>query len=431
MAYNIEFKFEKLNRCRQFVREFSLYSLSKANVMKETQSSYKQFRDMMATWLKDYLCKNGYKSSTRYILAMDSRDHNENPLAIFLKSKEIIGSELAAHFGILFALADGNYKPTSRLNSDVKANSKRLLAVLKEYEQLGLIERRNVQNRFEYRLIKPDFDLRPYFDMFTLFGEIDPLGIIGHFINDRNRAKFNVLPKSPFRFKHHFLHHIMDAEILETLLTCIQRQIPVRIKLYHWIRNHEIQYHVPVNYRLIDSKDKIIDPAPKASKCWLSTDIIPIKIYASVRTGQRYLIGYYLGSGDFAAVRIDRIEEASPITSTSTSEVLDIAQYKARFAEEAHHLWGVSAKHAPQTVHVEFEIITDHPKSPILTRLESEKRIGKVERISPYSARFIADVYDGRELFPWMLSFVGHILRVSFSDPSLNDAWEQQLQETK
>ena len=57
MAYNIEFKFEKLNRCRQFLREFCTLGISYRMLMKENQSAYRQFRTLMEQLLKTYLCK--------------------------------------------------------------------------------------------------------------------------------------------------------------------------------------------------------------------------------------------------------------------------------------------------------------------------------------------------------------------------------------
>lgn len=427
MAYNIEFKFEKLNRCRQFLREFCMLGLSYGIVMKENQSAYRQFRMLMEQWLKSYLCKRGYKSEMRQFLTMDSRDLDENPVAAFLQSKKIVGSELTAHFGLLFALEDGNYKTVSELQNAIPVDDKRLWDVLKEYERLGIIERKIVKNWFEYRLVKPDFELSPYIDLFRYFAEVDPLGVAGYFIIERERTKFKVSRPSPLRFRHRFLYHVMDAEILETLLTCIHNQTPVSVKLYHWVRRHDVQNQIPANYRLIDHNSHIVQPPQTTSKCWLTADVIPVKIYASARTGCRYLMGYYLESGDFAAIRIDRVEEVKPVNPLNASKKQD-AQYRARFAAESRHLWGVSARHAHQTVYVEMDIMAPHPNAQVLARLDAEKRCGTVERISPYSARFSADVYDGRELFPWLYSFIGHIIRVSFSDPSLMEVWEKECQ---
>lgn len=425
MAYNIEFKFEKLNRCRQFLREFCTLGISYRMLMKENQSAYRQFRTLMEQLLKTYLCKRGYKSEMRQFLTMDSRDLEENPVAAFLQSKEVIDTELAAHFGLLFALEDGNYKTVSDLKRAVPVDNKRLWAVLKEYENLGIIERQIVKNLFEYRLVKPEFELTPYIDLFRFFAEVDSLGVAGHYMIERERAKFKVLPQSPLRFRHRFLYHVMDAEILESILTCIRNQTPVSVKLYHWVRSHDVQYQIPANYRLIDHNGHVVQPPQTTSKCWLAAEVVPVKIYASARTGRRYLMGYYLESGDFAAIRIDRIEEVKPVEPHNASEA-QYAQCRERFAAESLHLWGVSTRNVPQTVHVEMEIMAPHPNHPVLARLESEKRCGTIERISPYSARFSADVYDGRELFPWLRSFTGYVIRISFSDPSLMDSWEKR-----
>ena len=425
MAYNIEqFRIKKLNRCRQILREFCVRGIPREQIMQETKSAYAQFRQVIDNVLEESLCKQGYKKVKRQFLAMDGRDFNENPLALFIKTKEFDDSELALHFDLLFILSSHDFMPQPTIINKSCCNPKIVRKVLKEYTNLGILEHRHVKNWDEYRLPESDIDISKYADILSFFSESNPFGIVGHYLKDRYRRKFNVFPKSHFRFSHRYLHHILDADLLETVFATIKSHSPVRVKLAHWVKAHEFKNIIPNNFFLVNNKGHQVSQGTP-SQVWLATDVIPLKIYSSVHSGQRYIMGFYLESREFAQIRIDRIDELTPLSPSL--EESDYARLQQQFRSFSEHLWGVSKSNAPQTVHVEMEILDNCPDSPVLTRLENEKRCGTVERISPNSARFSVDVYDGRELFPWLSTFIGNIMRMSFSDPSLTAAWEQRM----
>ena len=66
--------------------------------------------------------------------------------------------------------------------------------------------------------------------------------------------------------------------------------------------------------------------------------------------------------------------------------------------------------------HVEFTVEIGEREEYIYQRLEREKRCGKVERLTPHTARFTADVYDTREMIPWIRTFLCRIIRLDFSN---------------
>ena len=77
--------------------------------------------------------------------------------------------------------------------------------------------------------------------------------------------------------------------------------------------------------------------------------------------------------------------------------------------------------------HVEFTIeYTDH-EPYIHKRLEREKRCGTVEKTGKNTSRFYADVFDSRELIPWIRSFTGRITDIHFSNKELQTQFEGDL----
>ena len=69
-----------------------------------------------------------------------------------------------------------------------------------------------------------------------------------------------------------------------------------------------------------------------------------------------------------------------------------------------------SVDHLELTLHFE-----DHEQH-IPRRLEREKRNGRVEMIDKNTCKYIVDTYDVLELFPWIRTFIGRIVKLECSD---------------
>ena len=59
--------------------------------------------------------------------------------------------------------------------------------------------------------------------------------------------------------------------------------------------------------------------------------------------------------------------------------------------------------------------------SHIVHRLEREKRCGAVARLDETVWRFHADVYDARELVPWLRTFIGRIVSLTCSNKQVEE----------
>ena len=66
----------------------------------------------------------------------------------------------------------------------------------------------------------------------------------------------------------------------------------------------------------------------------------------------------------------------------------------------------------------------------ILNRLDREKHCGRVS-LKDYQAgifKFEADVYDAREMFPWIRTFISRIVELNISDKELEKQFWDAIQ---
>ena len=69
----------------------------------------------------------------------------------------------------------------------------------------------------------------------------------------------------------------------------------------------------------------------------------------------------------------------------------------------------------------------DDNEQHIPQRLEREKRNGRVEIIDQNTVRYIANVYDASEMFPWLRTFIGRIEKLECSDKQVVERFYEDL----
>ena len=63
----------------------------------------------------------------------------------------------------------------------------------------------------------------------------------------------------------------------------------------------------------------------------------------------------------------------------------------------------------------------------IVRRLEREKRIGTVEKLDQHTYRFSADVYDTSEMIPWIRTFICRIIKLNFSNRTIENQFKNDM----
>lgn len=65
----------------------------------------------------------------------------------------------------------------------------------------------------------------------------------------------------------------------------------------------------------------------------------------------------------------------------------------------------------------------------IYRRLLREKRCGHVERLNENTSRFYAEVYDVKEMVPWIRTFICRIQSISISNKEIENQFKKDLEE--
>ncbi len=402
MAYSELIK--SFARIRAYMREFYVYGFkSREEYDSRSARSYDNERRRIESWMGEYLSFRQDSSGKNVFLSVDSRSIPRNPLHKAFKAKSFTDRDITLHFYILDILADGRAASSgeitdriheeylSRFDGGFSPDESTVRKKLKEYEALGLL-RSEKQGRevFYRRTDDPPFDLTPWKDALAFFSGADPLGVIGSFLEDRLEKNSDV-----FRFKHHYLLHALDSDILFQLLQAIDER------------------------RNVDLTARSLRSGAEYRRT-----VCPLKIYVSTQSGRQYLLGYHHHGRHMVFYRLDAIENVE----IGDSEP-DYGTYLRCQEKFDRHLWGVSTGAEYNMDHIEVTFYHAPHEKHILQRLEREKRHGRLEIIDDYTCRFVADVYDASEMLPWLRTFIGRITDLRCSNPHVAETFYSDLRQ--
>lgn len=394
---------KNFERIRSYMRQFYVYGFkSRSEYDQKSARSYDNERRRIENWLGEFMSFRREETGKQMFLSMDSLHLAHNPLYQAFKARSFTDKDITLHFYILDVLGDGEERTLTQIAGEIEDNYlsrfedaqvlelNTLRKKLREYEGLGLVRIRKQGRELLYSLSQDTTDLAGWEDALNFFSEDSPLGVIGSFLLDR-------LPKteSRFRFKHHYLVHTLDSQVLCSLLDAAVRKKAVVLSIWG------------------------TDPRKEQQ-----TTVLPRRIYISTQTGRQYLLGYESQRRQFRFFRMDTIHKVTPDSHSPDPGQLDAP-------EEAFtkHLWGVSVNHGGKPDHVEMIIRAEKYEPFILQRLQREKRCGTVEILDESTYRFTADVYDALEMLPWIRTFIGRIEHFSCTNPAVTARYHEDLEQ--
>ncbi|MBQ6934146.1 MAG: WYL domain-containing protein [Clostridia bacterium] len=376
---------KNFERIRDYMRQFYVYGFKSRNDYDaKSARSYDNERRRIESWLGEYMEFRQDNDGKRVFLSVDSRSAAENPLYKAFKAKSFTNNDIAFHFYILDTLADGEKCTVAdlmerftdyfdSLDEPFVLDESTVRKKLKEYTKLGLLKTQKYGRELLYSLPEKT-DIQPLENAAAFFSEDSPLGVIGSFILDKFDEKPDI-----FRFKHHYILHALDSDILCDILIARQEK-----------RNVEIEQNE------------------------MYFTLYPVKIYISTQTGRHYLLGYDHRHKRLGFFRLDTIVSVKILESEP-----DYEEYEALYSDFASKLWGVSNFGREKTEHVEMTIHIADNEGYIIDRLNREKRNGKVEKIGDNTYKFTADVFDSIEMLPWIRTFTGRIIELKSDNEQL------------
>ena len=391
MAYSELIK--NFDRIRDYMRQFYIYGFkSRTEYDKKSARSYDNERRRMESWLGDFMRFRQTVDGKNVFLSVDSRAIPGNPLYNAFKAKSFTTGDVTFHFYILDLLKDGkaysvqeimdafseNY--LSHFDSDWQPDISTIRKKLKEYVVLGILDVEKAGRELHYRRVEDRVHLNAWEDTVAFFSEADPLGVIGSTILD----KLDQIPDH-FQFKHHYILHALDSQILLQLLTAIGDRMTV----------------------------SLTNASHKSEKLVIHT-VCPLKIFISTQGGRQYLLCYHYRFKKLMFFRLDSIQK---VETTVVERKYD--KYLGYYEKFRSHLWGTSTGIEFNVDHLEMTIHFEENEQHIPRRLEREKRNGLVEIIDKNTCRYTVDTYDASEMLPWIRTFIGRIEKLECSDQTV------------
>ncbi len=400
MAYSELIK--NFEHIRNYMREFYVYGFkSREEYGIKSVRSYDNERRRIESWLGDYMSFHQDPSGKSVFLSVDSRRIPHDPLYKAFKAKSFTDKDITLHFYVMDLLADGSALSSreivDRINDDYLSHFSGAFSLdestvrkkLKEYEALGLLRSEKDGREVLYRRTDdPCVDLDSWADALAFFSEEDPVGVIGSFLIDKLGHSSDA-----FRFKHHYILHALDSDILCDLLLAIDGRRAVEMTIRSLRNGQEYQ-----------------------------RTVCPLKIYISTQSGRQYLLGYYYRGRRMAFFRLDAIKSVS--IGNIEKKYEKYLGFQKKFDQD---LWGVSTGSDHDLDHIEMTIHFGPGEEFVLQRLEREKRHGTVEILDLQTCKFTADVYDASEMLPWIRTFIGRIVDLKCSSQFVVDTFCEDL----
>ena len=391
---------------RAYMRDFYVYGFkSRDDYQKKSARSYDDVRRRLESWLGDHMSFVRTPEGKNVFISIDSRTIRHNPLYNAWKAKSFTNGDITLHFIIFDILHDPSVKKTiaelleeidakylSGFETPMMFDESTVRKKLKEYREAGIIAAEKEGRKVSYRRTAGT-NISDLNDVLYYFSEVAPCGVIGSFILDKAESDTNA-----FTFKHHYITGAIDSGVLAALFTAMQEKRAVTIS------------------NMGRKKDM-----PRRNR------IVPLRVLISVQSGRQHLFAYLPDYNSFTSYRVDylsnvKLEDPTPRFDELRAE-LDRMQSK---------MWGVSVKRnkwgTEHLEHVEFTVRVEVNEEYIVKRLEREKRIGTVEKLDEHTYRFSADVYDSSEMIPWIRTFICRIVKMNFSNRTVENQFKNDLE---
>ena len=383
------------------MRDFYIYGFkTRDNFSRKSSRSYDNEKRRIESYLSEYMSFRHDENGKNVFISVDHAYISSNPLYKAFKAKTFTKNDITLNFYILDILADNkcltageiaeiiSERYSSFFENPVLPDTATVRNKLKEYEALGLLVSETSGKRLCYSLDKSYTDICNIYDALLFFSEISPLGVVGSYLTDKCDNRENFLT-----FKHHYIMHALESEIVEVLLKAI----------------NDRRYVELINHSQHNSKDK-------------KAKVIPLMILISVQGGRRYLAAFDERTQKYINYRLDYIKE---VKISENCNEFDI--HRNRLKEILSYTWGVSCERHKKTEKLTMTLHISPEEKYIIDRIEREGRNGTLTQTDSTTYRYEAEVYDAREMMTWIRSFIGRIIRIKCDNKDVENVFYSDL----
>ena len=374
---------KKFDKIRDYMRDFYVFGFkSREDFDKKSLRSYDNERRRIESYLSDYMSFSNDESGKNIFIEADCCDISANPLYRAFKAKSFTKNDITLHFIILDILVTCGGLSASDVADQIASDyltyfeNPTLLDVstvrgkLSEYETLGLLSAEKVGKKILYALNNTQIDLNGISDALIYFSETSPIGVVGGFLLDKTTAENDFM-----RFKHHYIMHALESEVVYELLQAMKNQQEVTL----------------IN---VSRKNNILTE-------WIA---IPLKILIGVQSGRRYICVKTRDHG-IKNMRLDYVKSVIPM-----DRVPDYQALRADVETMLASTWGSSFGDGKTMQTLKMTLHIPAHERFVLDRIQREGRHGTIEKIEDDVYEYSIDVYDTTEMMPWVRTFIGRIV---------------------
>lgn len=382
------------DKIRDYMRDFYVYGFMSREAFRQKKSlrSYDNEKRRIENYLSEYMSFRVDENGKSIFLSVDSSNISHNPLYRAFKSKTFTKNDVTLNFIILDILHDKAAASVveiadiimaeylSYFDYPVTLDVSTVRNKLTEYEAHGILATQKQGKKLLYSLNNTMIDLNNISNALIFFSEVSPLGVVGSYLLDK------CLYDNKFiSYKHHYIMHALESEIVYELLKAIHNKRKVEII------NHS-----------------------KRSKDPISLEIIPLRFMTSVQGGRRYLVAFSIRSKAILSFRLDYIK------SVKLMEVCnDYNLHEEQLNEILPNTWGASFGRGRNLEHLTMLLDIGRNERFIINRILREGRNGTLTKVDETTYKYEVSVYDTTEMIPWLRTFIGRILFLECSNKAV------------
>ncbi len=384
---------KNFERIRDYMRQFFLYGFKvRSEFGEKSGRTYDNERRRIESYLAGYIHTDYTPRGKQVSVHMDSKQISSNPLYTAWKSKSFTDNDLLLHFFLLYFLGNGQSLTASSL-CDLLAEHLEIVPDLqtvrnkcREYERLGILTAEKIGRAYAYRLSPPmTLESSPVYDelmhAIKFCSEVMPFGFVGSTLLDRE-----FLHNDLFCWKHYFLVHTLEDQVLLTILNAIREHQSITFE------NHS---------------------ARSGNRTQITG--LPLQIFVSTQTGRRYLCLYFFPRRRLNCLRLDCISNVKPLEVCP-----EYSLYKEKLQKNQSSCWGVSfgGRSRMETLCMKL-YIDECREGHILNRLQREGRSGEILKVRDNEFLYTGTFFDTNEMLSWVKSFTGRILDLQCSNETV------------
>lgn len=390
-------------KTRDYVRDFFVYGFKNRNEFKgKSPRTYDNERRRLESWFAPYVRKDHAANGSNISLAIDSNLLDTNPLFQVWKTKSFTDNDIVLHFLVTDLLSDGTKMSaeeiTDRLLSEYEAffDVQTVRRKCNSYYKEGLLNKEKKGKTVVFSLdnapvrwLKANQNI---LDAVSFYQMAESFGMAGNHLlehlDSQNRT---------FRVKHSFFVHTLEDEILFSILNAMNEKMSVALETRSSKNGMENTAHC-----------------------------VPLQIFASTRSGRRFLCGYVIKSRRFSCYRLDTVKRVTPLEKAGDYDML-----LGKLNANREKLWGVSfqGKSRNHLDRLTMTLkITEPSEHYIVDRIQREGRGGTVTKIKENIYQYETEVFDCNEMLPWIRTFTGRILSLKCTDELVEKRFYQDLQ---